>query len=66
MTYRISYGNGQVTNDYDSYAEARRDLESMRTHDWAEDLRIQRYDGEGEWVYIGKAGRLATLTREGL
>lgn len=28
--------------------------------------RIERYDGGGEWVSIGKAGRLKTEMREGV
>ena len=66
MTYRINYGNGQVGPTKSTYAEARRELVSLRGIEHAETFRIQRNDGNGEWVSIGKAGRLATTEREGL
>jgi hypothetical protein len=62
MEYRISYGNGQVSETFGSYAAARTALMHQVEFDRkcgssSASLRIQLYDGDGEWVGLGKAGR---------
>lgn len=66
MVYRINYGNGQVGPTKSTYADAKRELISYRGMDNCLFFRIERYDGDGEWVSIGKAGRLKTEMREGV
>lgn len=66
MLYRINFQNGQVTDSMTTYAEARKMLESYRGTQWSESYRIERYEGDGEWALIGKAGRLETANREGI
>ena len=66
MQYRINYGNGQVSETIGNYREAREALAGLRGELYADLARIQRYDGAGEWVNMGKAGRLATDAREGI
>jgi hypothetical protein len=71
MTYRINYGNGQVSDLYNSYDAARASLRAVASNDGSDAYRIQRYDAgtaddPGDWVGIGKAGRLATAAREGI
>jgi len=71
MTYRINYANGQVSGTYSSYEAVKRALLAERSFPWAKSFWIQRYDAgtaddPGDWVRIGKAGRLATAAREGI
>lgn len=66
MQYRINYGNGQVSETIGNYRVARQALEGLRGELYADLARIQRYAGDGEWVGLGKAGRLASDAREGI
>lgn len=69
MTYRINYGSGEVSGTYETYAEARRisrggAAPGCPLADEAGAYRIERYnagsaDSPGEWIGLGKAGRLA-------
>lgn len=56
MNYRVSYGNGQVSNTFKTYDAARRELLSQKSDQYAVRFRIQQWDGE-EWIGLGKAGR---------
>lgn len=66
MKYRIEFGNGQVSNTFSKYREARTELLNLRHDPHALSFRITRYIGQGEWTGLGVAGRLGTLTRRGI
>jgi hypothetical protein len=54
MPYRCTYGNGQVSNTYDTRAAAEREkracIEWSRAHQQASPVpRIQRMNDNGDW-----------------
>lgn len=54
MSYRINYGNGQVSIARDTYDAARKEYEAQVRYDRrhgqsCSGMYIQRYEGNGEW-----------------
>jgi hypothetical protein len=55
MTWRVNYGNGQVSNDFDTKHEALNHITAM---DQYREFAFIQFYADGEWFRICKNGKV--------